>query len=80
MGVTFMFSVNDAVRHMMGGPDMYVEDRTDDGKLWCVWANGKLRHCGLFEERDLIRATGNSQSVEERRTFAEITMRARELD
>ena len=50
-----MFSVNDVVRHMMGGPEMCIECRTDDGKLWCVWVSGKLNHCGLFEERDLIR-------------------------
>lgn len=77
-----MFSVNDVVRHMTGGPDMCVERRTDDGKLWCVWASGKLNHCGLFDERDLIRAnraSGDTQSVQERRTFAEIIMPAHEL-
>src|SRR4051812_13302211 len=50
-----LFSANEVVRLINGGPAMYVEGPgTGDGQVWCTWFNGRLYHGGSFDEKALI--------------------------
>ena len=57
------FAANDVVRHVCGGPDMFVEGPgTDVGQVWCSWHSGRLYHAGSFNEKLLIRVTSREKA------------------
>jgi uncharacterized protein YodC (DUF2158 family) len=58
MGESFL-TVNEVVRLIIGGPEMYVEGPgTADGQVWCTFFYGRLCHGGSFDEKDLVRVNG----------------------
>jgi uncharacterized protein YodC (DUF2158 family) len=53
-----IFTANEIVRLVNGGPEMYVEGPgTGDGQIWCTWYNGRLYHGGSFDEKALVRVS-----------------------
>jgi len=51
-----LFSENEVVRLINGGPAMNVEGPgTADGHVWCTWYNGRFYHGGSFDEKALVR-------------------------
>lgn len=59
-----IFTANEVVRLLTGGPEMYVEGPgTADGQVWCTFFYNRLCHGGSFDEKTLVRVGGKPKDL-----------------